>query len=92
MTDLTQSVPSKREKWVAEVAFKERELALQERGQVTRESELQLKEREHRRATWKSPLFIAVLAAAIAAAGNAVVTCPRETHGKSKTKSCRFPS
>lgn len=74
MSRATKNDPSQREKWDTEVAFRERELALQEREQVTRESELQLKEREHRRAAWRNPLFIAILAAAIAAAGNAVVT------------------
>ncbi|MEX1325342.1 MAG: hypothetical protein AB1Z29_00975 [Desulfobacterales bacterium] len=59
MTGSTQNDPSEREKWDAEIAFREREIAPQEREQGTRESELQLKEREHHRASWRNPLFMA---------------------------------
>ena len=48
-----------REKWLAESAFREREL--------------RLKERESERARWSNPLAIAVFAAAVAGAGNVVV-------------------
>src|SRR4051794_25368189 len=48
-----------REKWEAERAFRERELAL--------------RERDHARGRWTTPVVVAILAAAVAATGNAVV-------------------
>jgi hypothetical protein len=55
------------EKWETEKRFRERELAL-------KEAELKLKRDDHASSGWRSPLVVAILAAALAAAGNAVVT------------------
>jgi hypothetical protein len=55
-----------REKWRAELRLRERELSL-------REEELCFKNREVQRSRWANPLVLAVLAAALAAAGNAAV-------------------
>lgn len=76
-----------REKWVADIDFRKRELALKER-------ELDMKEREHQASTWRSPLIVAILAAAVAAAGNAIVASvngklQRELEG-SKAESARI--
>jgi hypothetical protein len=49
-----------REQWRTDIAFRERELTL--------------KERESGRAIWSNPLALAIFAAAVAAAGNGVVT------------------
>ncbi|MBX9595729.1 MAG: trypsin-like peptidase domain-containing protein [Roseomonas sp.] len=62
-----------REKWLAEQNFKNKELAIKERAQSTSEQDFLLKITESRRSRWGSPLFVAILVAAIAAAGNAVV-------------------
>ncbi|MGO4127937.1 M15 family metallopeptidase [Inquilinus sp. YAF38] len=59
-----------REKWEAEHRLREREVALQERDLAAREQEAASKSRQ---AAWTNPLVIAVLAAALAAAGNATV-------------------
>jgi hypothetical protein len=53
--------------------FREREIAIKEREQVSREEELRLKAKEQQQPRWFNPLFLALLAAAIAAAGNAIV-------------------
>jgi hypothetical protein len=55
-----------REKWMADIQLREREIKL-------KENELQFKLREERRSRWANPLVLAVLAAALAAAGNATV-------------------
>jgi hypothetical protein len=55
-----------REKWSADLQLREREVKL-------KENELQFKLREERRSRWANPLVLAVLAAALAAAGNATV-------------------
>jgi hypothetical protein len=55
-----------REKWQAELRLKERKLSL-------REEELRFKQREQQQSKWSNPLVLAVLAAALAAAGNATV-------------------
>lgn len=60
--------------WQAERAFRGREVAVKERDIGLREAELELRRREQRLAGWRSPLVVAVLAAAVAAGGNAVVT------------------
>jgi hypothetical protein len=52
-----------REKWGVESAFRERELKV-------KEGELALKRAEEARSGWRSPLVVAILAAALAAAGN----------------------
>lgn len=62
-----------REKWISDVELRKRELALKEREQQNRDAELELKEREHRTSAWRSPLTVAIFAAAAAAAGNGVV-------------------
>lgn len=62
-----------REKWLKDVEFREREILIREREQGNRDTELKLKEREHRASAWRNPLTVAIFAAAVAAAGNAVV-------------------
>ena len=62
-----------REKWRDEVRLREREVEIKEREQRNREEELSLKSREQQRSRWTNPLVLAVLAAAVAAAGNAFV-------------------
>jgi len=62
-----------REKWLAENAFRDRELALKEREQERLDDELRFKREEARRSRWSSPLVIAVLGAAAAGLGNAAV-------------------
>jgi N-acetyl-anhydromuramyl-L-alanine amidase AmpD len=57
--------PTDREKWEKEISLKERELSL--------------KEKEHASSGWKNPLVVAIMAAAIAALGNTIVTM---TNGK----------
>ena len=52
-----------REKWGVESAFRERELKV-------KEGELALKRAEEARSGWRSPLVVAILAAALAATGN----------------------
>jgi V8-like Glu-specific endopeptidase len=54
------------DKWSTDRAFQERELA-------TREADLELKRQEQASSSWKNPVVVAILAAAVAAAGNAVV-------------------
>jgi hypothetical protein len=57
---MPQDDPSfEREKWLADLELRRREL--------------NLKERDQQGATWHSPLIVAILAAAVAAGGNAVV-------------------
>jgi len=62
-----------REKWLADQDFRDREFKLKERDQQNRDNELRLKERELRSSTWRSPLVVAIFAAAVAASGNAFV-------------------
>lgn len=62
-----------REKWAAEVRLREREIAVKEREQDSRNQELQTKLEENKRAKWTNPLVLAVLAASLAAGGNAAV-------------------
>ena len=73
MTDPVRSVVDERERWIAENAFRDRELALKEREQERLDTELHLKRAEARRSRWSNPLVIAILGAAAAAAGNAGV-------------------
>jgi hypothetical protein len=56
-----------RERWQAE-------LALQQREQNNRDEEIKLKREEQAASKWRSPLVVAILAAAIAGLGNAAVT------------------
>jgi V8-like Glu-specific endopeptidase len=62
------------EKWQAEKAFRERELSIKEREQVNGEAELELKRKEQASSGWRSPLVVAIIAATMAAVGNAVVS------------------
>ena len=62
-----------RERFEAEQAAKARELTLAERAQVVAEGDLALRRDAAAESRWTSPLVLAVLAAAIAAAGNAAV-------------------
>jgi hypothetical protein len=63
-----------REKWLAEIELRKRELDLKERDQANRDAEIELKRQEQAASKWRSPLVVAILAAAAAAAGNATVT------------------
>ena len=62
-----------REKWLADLELRRRELVLKEREQDNRDRDLQIKEREQRASAWRNPLAVAIFAAAAAATGNAVV-------------------
>jgi hypothetical protein len=76
-----------REKWRSELQLRTRELdlkeheqktkdgelAVKEHEQLTKDGELKLKERELATSQWTNPLFVAILAALLAALGNAVV-------------------
>ena len=62
-----------REKWLADLELRRRELTLKERDQQNRNAEVALKEGEQRTSAWRSPLTVAIFATAAAAAGNAVV-------------------
>lgn len=61
-------------KWQEEQAFREREIAIKEREQLNREAELELKRKEQASSGWRSPLIVAIIAATMAAVGNAVVS------------------
>jgi hypothetical protein len=62
-----------REKWQSDLRLRERELALKEKEQGLKYLELRLKRKDERRSQWTHPLVLAVLAATLAATGNAVV-------------------
>src|SRR5262245_27053335 len=62
-----------REKWQAEIELKRREFELKEREQSRLEGEQELRRAEQAKSLWSSPLTVAVFAAAVAGAGNAVV-------------------
>src|SRR3954465_13482497 len=62
-----------REKWIKEISFREREIALKEAEQLNRAEELRLKENESERSKWSSPLVVAISAAALAGIVNASV-------------------
>lgn len=61
------------EKWASELDLREREFSLKEREQLTKEAELKLKKDDYNRSRWKNPLIVAIIAAALAAMGNALV-------------------
>jgi hypothetical protein len=61
---------SEREKWQAECAFREREVALAEAANTLKAEELKLKQRDQERSRWSSPLLITIGAATIAAVAN----------------------
>jgi len=62
-----------RMRWEAECAFREREIAVSEREQESKDAQLALARAEHAASRWKNPLVVAILAAAVAALGNAFV-------------------
>jgi predicted phosphodiesterase len=62
-----------REKWQADVRLRERELAGKERELDIQDREVKAKIDEQNRSRWTNPLVLAVMAAALAAAGNAAV-------------------
>ena len=61
------------ERWQKERDWREHELVLKERAQKVLEDDFQVRKEELTRARWRSPLVVAIFAAAIAALGNAVV-------------------
>src|SRR5262245_35498578 len=62
-----------REKWTAEHKLRERELTLKEKELEDNRKEMHSKRKEEWWARWTTPLVLAVLAAAVAAGGNAYV-------------------
>lgn len=62
-----------KEKWKADLAARERDFVLREREQVNRNEDVELKRNEQASSKWRSPLVVAILAAAIAGVGNAGV-------------------
>jgi V8-like Glu-specific endopeptidase len=60
-------------RWEQERSLREHELSLKERAQTTSEQDLAFRRSETRRARWSNPLIVAILAAAVAGLGNAVV-------------------
>jgi hypothetical protein len=64
---------SEREKWEADVRLREREILVTQREQATSLREVEAKIEELKRSRWTSPIVLAVLGAALAASGNAVV-------------------
>ncbi|MEK6335297.1 MAG: trypsin-like peptidase domain-containing protein [Acidobacteriota bacterium] len=77
MTDSDNPAESKsveREKWEAEKAFREREVTIKEKELATREAELEIKRNEQGVSRWRSPLVVAIIAAAMAGLSNAVVS------------------
>lgn len=80
MVQVGQDKGFEREKWLAEVAFREREIAIKEREQSVKEREQAVKADDHAlrrgeqaRARWANPLVVAIFAAAVAAIGNSAV-------------------
>jgi hypothetical protein len=63
-----------RERWAGEYSLRERELEIKSAEQRSRDAEIELKREDQNRAGWWNPLVVAIFAAAIAAAGNAIVT------------------
>src|SRR5262249_48696995 len=61
-----------REKWRAEVELRARELMLKEREVAVKERELALKRADEESSTWKSPWFLALLAAVVSAVASAI--------------------
>ena len=61
------------EKWTFEKQIREREILLKEKELKAKESEIELKNKEHARSEWRNPLVVAIMAATIAAGGNAIV-------------------
>lgn len=61
-------------KWDAEQRFKEQEINLKEQDQACKEAEIKLKRKEQAASGWKKPLVLVIMAATVAAAGNAAIT------------------
>jgi hypothetical protein len=61
------------ERWRFERDCRQRELALKERDQANRDADIELRRHEQSGATWRSPLTVAIFAAAVAGGGNAIV-------------------
>src|SRR5262249_8926822 len=62
-----------KEKGQAELAARERDLLLREREQANQDADIELKRKEQATSKWRSPLVVAIFAAAIAGVGNAGV-------------------
>ena len=62
------------QKWRFERDCRLRELDFREREQANKDAELELRRGEQRAATWRNPLTVAILVAALAGASNAIVT------------------
>jgi hypothetical protein len=63
------------DKWAAEQALRDREVTVKEGEQRVREEDLALRKLEIAKAAWRSPLTVAIIAAAVAGFSNvAVVT------------------
>jgi hypothetical protein len=63
-----------REKWREDTDARRHELSLRDREQANRDAEIDLKRQEQAGSKWRSPLIVAILAAAVAGFGNAGVT------------------
>jgi hypothetical protein len=61
------------DKWAAEQALRDREVTVKEREQRVREQDLALRKSEIAKAAWRSPLTVAIIAAAVAGFSNVVV-------------------
>jgi hypothetical protein len=78
MTDLATEAdvgaePSHVERWQRESAFREREVTVKEREQSLKAQELELRRKEQTNSGWRNPLVVAIIAASVAALGNAAV-------------------
>jgi hypothetical protein len=62
-----------RQQWLAESEFRRREIDVKEREQALKEKDFEFQRAQAARTRWTNPLFIGLVAAAIAAFGNAVV-------------------
>jgi hypothetical protein len=65
--------PLDREKWEVERAYRDREISILERDQTTKEALLEVKRHEMAKSGWTSPIVVAIIAATVAAIGNAGV-------------------
>jgi hypothetical protein len=74
VTSKTDEKPDfEREKWEADIRLRERETAVNESEQKVRHREVEARVEELKRSRWANPLVMALLAAALAALGNAGV-------------------
>lgn len=74
MENTQSDSPSDQEKWEAEKAFRHREITIKEQEQINRQTELKLKVDEQKSSTWRNPVFVALIGAVAAAAGNALIS------------------